>query len=185
MPRNKAPTEPWRSFLSELDACLTGEVELRCFGGFVVAQHYGLGRETSDIDFVAAITESCADDLEQLAGMHSGLHRKYRVYLQHVGISTPPSDYAGRLTPMFPNAPWKRLKLLALDATDLALSKLERNAERDRDDFLRLARAGLLDLVAFKERYFEEVRPYMLGNLAWHDKTVELWLAMAATPLPP
>ena len=109
MPRNKAPTEPWRSFLSELDACLTGEVELRCFGGFVVAQHYGLGRETSDIDFVAAITESCADDLEQLAGMHSGLHRKYRVYLQHVGISTPPSDYAGRLTPMFPNAPWKRL----------------------------------------------------------------------------
>jgi hypothetical protein len=86
---------------------------------------------------------------------------------------------------MFPNAPWKRLKLFALDATDLALSKLERNAERDRDDFLRLARAGLLDLVAFKERYFEEVRPYMLGNLAWHDKTVDLWLAMVSTPLPP
>src|SRR5258706_14333905 len=48
------PAEPWRSFLRELDACLTGQVELRCFGGFVVAQHYGLGRETSDIDFVAA-----------------------------------------------------------------------------------------------------------------------------------
>ena len=24
---------PWRSFLRELDACLTGRVELRCFGG--------------------------------------------------------------------------------------------------------------------------------------------------------
>src|SRR5258708_20478573 len=79
------PAEPWRSFLRELDACLTGQVELRCFGGFVVAQHYGLGRETSDIDFVAAITESRADDLEHLAGMHSRLHRKYRLYLQHVG----------------------------------------------------------------------------------------------------
>jgi hypothetical protein len=67
------PGEPWRSFLRELDACLTGQVELRCFGGFVVAQHYCLGRETSDIDFVAAITASPADDLERLAGMHSGL----------------------------------------------------------------------------------------------------------------
>ena len=36
------PTEPWRSFLREFDTCLTGQVELRCFGGFVVAQHYGL-----------------------------------------------------------------------------------------------------------------------------------------------
>jgi hypothetical protein len=179
------PAEPWRSFLRELDACLTGQVELRCFGGFVVAQHYGLGRETSDIDFVAAITESRADDLEHLAGMHSRLHRKYRLYLQHVGIATPPSDYAQRLTHMFPKAPWTRLKLFALDATDLALSKLERNAERDRDDFLRLARAGLLDLEAFKGRYFEEVRPYLLGNLPWHDKTVELWLTMASTPQQP
>jgi hypothetical protein len=77
MSRDKVPVEPaepWRSFLSDLDASLTGEVELRCFGGFVVAQHYGLGRETSDIDFVAAITESRADDLEQIAGMRSRLH---------------------------------------------------------------------------------------------------------------
>jgi len=103
------------------------------------------------------------------------------LYLQHVGIATPPCDYAHRLTPMFPNAPWTRLKLFALDATDLALSKLERNAERDREDFLRLVRAGLLNLDAFKARYFEEVRPYMLGNLPWHDKTVELWLSMASS----
>ncbi len=176
------PAEPWRSFLRELDAGLTGQVELQCFGGFVVAQHYGLGRETSDIDFVAAIAESPADDLERLAGLHSGLHRKYRLYLQRVAIATPPSDYARRLTPMFPNAPWTRLKLLALDATDLALSKLERNAERDREDFLHLARAGLLNLEAFKGRYLEEVRPYLLGNLAWHDKTLELWVKIASIP---
>jgi hypothetical protein len=62
------------------------------------------------------------------------------------------------------------------------LTKVERNAERDREDFLRLARAGLLDLKAFKERYFEEVRPFLLAKLEWHDKTVELWLEMAAAP---
>ncbi len=162
---------------------LTREVKLQDAQnrlGFVVAQHYGLGRETSDIDFVTAITESRADDLEHLAGMHSGLHRKYRLHLQHVGIAKPPCDYAQRLTRMFPNAPWARLKLFALDATDLALSKLERNAERDRQDFLRHVRAELVNLDAFKTRYFAEVRPYMLGYLPWHDKTLELWLSMAS-----
>lgn len=175
------PTEPWRSFLREFDTCLTGQVELRCFGGFVVAQHYGLGRQTSDIDFVSAVTESPADDIEHLAGLHSALYRKYRLYLQYVGISTPPADYARRLTRMFPDAPWAQLKLFAFDATDLALSKLERNADRDREDFLRLAGAGLLDLEKFKARYFDEVRPYMIGNQGWHDKTLDLWLKMASS----
>jgi hypothetical protein len=46
---------------------------------------------------------------------------------------------------MFPDESWNRLRLLALDPTDIALSKLERNADRDRDDVLRLARAGLVD----------------------------------------
>jgi hypothetical protein len=42
--------EPWRSFLRELDGLLKGPVELRCLGGFVITQQYGIGRETSDID---------------------------------------------------------------------------------------------------------------------------------------
>jgi len=174
------PPEPWRSFLQELDAILKGHVELRCFGGFVVSQHYGLGRETSDIDFVDAIVDSHADDLDQLAGMRSELHRRYGVYLQRVAIATPPCDYVHRLIPMWPNAPWTRLKLVALDATDLALSKLERNVERDREDFLRLVRAGFVNLQVFRTRYLDEVRPYMLGNIPWHDKTLELWLKIAA-----
>jgi hypothetical protein len=71
------------------------------------------------------------------------------------------------------------LSLFALDATDIALSKLERNVERDREDFLRLARAGFIDRQVLKDRYFEELRPYLLSRLSWHDKTLELWLEMA------
>lgn len=37
-----APAEPWRSFLRELDELLTAPVELRCLGGFVVTQQYGI-----------------------------------------------------------------------------------------------------------------------------------------------
>ena len=185
MPREKVdvaaaePAEPWRSFLRDLDAALKGSIELRCLGGFVVAQHYGIGRETADIDFLAAVAQSSEDDIETLAGLGSVLHRRYRVYVQRVGVATPPSGYADRVARMFPAATWKRLKLFALDATDLALTKLERNAERDREDVLRLAQAGLLNPRDLKDRYVNELRPYLLGKQAWHDKTLELWIEMA------
>jgi len=63
------PPEPWRSFLGELDGLLTGSVELRCLGGFVVTQQYGIGRETSDIDFLSVIAQSPDDNIEKLAGL--------------------------------------------------------------------------------------------------------------------
>jgi hypothetical protein len=149
-PAAAEPAEPWRSFLKALDERLKGRVELRCLGGFVVTQHYGIGRATSDIDFFTAIAQLPEDDVEALAGLGSELHRKFRLYVQHVGIAILPSDYASRLTRMFPSASWKRLKLFALDPADLALSKLERNAQRDREDVLRLARAGYLNREVLK-----------------------------------
>ena len=66
-----------------------------------------------------------------------------------------------------------------MDATDVALSKLERNADRDREDVVRLARAGHLDPRVLRERYFEELRPYLLSKIPPHDKTLDLWIEMA------
>lgn len=176
--RNGAPPEPWHAFLRELDERLTEPVELHCIGGFVVSLHYGVGRQTSDIDFLNVVPHAPADDLEAIAGLQSELHRKHRLYIQRVTIATAPADYVSRLERMFDSAGWKRLSLSAMEAHDLALSKLERNGERDRDDVLRLARAGLLDARTFKIRYEEELRPYLIGNADWHDKTARLWLEM-------
>ncbi len=172
------PPEPWHSFLRELDERLTDAVELHCIGGFVVSLHYGIGRQTSDIDFLNVVPRVPADDLEAIAGLQSELHRKYRLYVQRVTIAVAPADYVSRLEPMFASAGWQRLSLFALEAHDLALSKLERNAERDRDDVLRLARAGLLNAGTLKTRYEEELRPYLIGRVDWHDKTAQLWLDM-------
>jgi len=159
---------------------LATKVELHCLGGFVVAQQYGVaGRETADIDFLAARIEPRSVDLEALAGMHSPLHRKFKLYLQHVTVVTPPCNYESRLVQMYPAAPWRHLKLLALDATDLALTKLERNNDRDRDDFQRLAKAGLIDRSILQQRYAEELRPYLLARHDWHDQTIALWTAIA------
>jgi len=48
--RSEAPAEPWRSFLSELDALLDQSGDLHCIGGFVISQYYGFARETADLD---------------------------------------------------------------------------------------------------------------------------------------
>ncbi len=176
--QGNSPPGPWSDFLEEVDGQLTGTLALHCLGGFVVTQLYGIGRATSDIDYLIAATRVKNVRLEEIAGMQSPLHRRYGLYMQHVGIATVPADYAGRLVRMFPGAIWKHLTLYALEANDLALSKLERNAERDREDVLNLARAGHLNREILRDRYWEELRPYFLSRQEWHDKTLDLWIDM-------
>jgi hypothetical protein len=63
------PPEPWRSFLQDFDARLKGTVALRCLGGFVVTLQYGIGRGTSDIDFLSVTAMSAEDNVEVLGGL--------------------------------------------------------------------------------------------------------------------
>ena len=67
------------------------------------------------------------------------------------------------------------LRLLALDPYDLALAKLERNIQRDRDDVKYLARNIPFDLDILKDRYQKELRR-LLGNPRREDLTLKLWL---------
>ena len=85
-----------------------------------------------------------------------------------------PEDYEERLTEMFPQA-FRHLRLFALDPYDLALSKLERNIQRDRDDVRFLARTIPFDLEILQERYRKELR-WQLGNPDREDLTLRLWI---------
>jgi hypothetical protein len=168
------PPEPWRSFFAEVDAHLTEDVDLHCCGGFVVTQLYGVARTTSDVDFLCVVP-NVQPELTEIAGKGSPLHRKHKVYLDAVTVATPPEDYEQRLVPMFPGS-WTHLRLHALEAHDVALSKLERNFERDRDDVQHLARAGHLNREILRERYYKELRPNLLAHEDRCDLTLELWL---------
>ena len=77
---------------------------------------------------------------------------------------------------MFPNA-YQHLRLMAVDPYDLALSKLERNGQKDRDDVRFLARSVPLDLDILKQRYQTELR-WQLGVPEREDLTLKLWLEM-------
>ena len=164
MPRIEEPPEPWRSFFAEIDGRLSEQIQLHCCGGFVVTQLYGVARTTSDVDFIGVVP-NVQRDLTEIAGKGSPLHRKYKVYLDAVTVATPPEDYEELLISMYAGA-WVHLRLEALEAHDLALSKLERNIDRDRDDVRQLARAGHLKPEILRARYYNELRPNLLAREA-------------------
>jgi hypothetical protein len=61
MPQPEALTEPWFSFLRELDNIAAEPVRLDCIGGFVVTMLYGLDRPTADVDVLEIAPQSAAD----------------------------------------------------------------------------------------------------------------------------
>ncbi len=168
------PPEPWNSFLRDIDEFADEPTELHLLGGFVVTVLYGLSRPTQDIDALTA--KRLTHELLKYAGKGSPLHKKHDVYLDPVGVVTTPEDYADRLTEAFAGQ-YNNLTLLALDPYDIALTKIERNSARDREDVKHLARTVPFDLDVLKHRYHNELRIY-LGNPAREDLTLKLWVEM-------
>ncbi len=170
----EAVPEPWFSFLEELDKIATLPVRLHCIGGFVVTMRYGLSRSTADVDVLEIAPLSAARAFSQVAMQGGELHRKYGIYLDLVTVVQPPYEYESRLQEMFAGT-FQNLHLMALDPYDLALTKLERNIERDRNDVRYLARTIPFDLNLLRERYQKELRPD-LGNPKREDLTLQLWI---------
>ncbi len=166
--------EPWRAFLHEVDEQLDQEVSLHCSGGFVVSMRYGLERPTGDIDFLAIVPPEAMRGVLSLAGKGSALHGKHKLYLDHFGMLDYPENYDQRLTEMFAGT-FRFLRLWALDPYDLALTKLQRNSPRDREDVRLLAETIPLDLATLRTRYESEMRPY-LANAGREDLTLTLWI---------
>jgi hypothetical protein len=72
-------------------------------------------------------------------------------------VAKVPENYEDRLSEIFPRV-FKHLRLLGLDPYDLALSKRERNIQRDRDAVKHLAKTVPFDLEVLKRRYQKELR---------------------------
>ena len=166
--------QPWRAFLTELDGLTAFDVALHCLGGFVVTACYGSPRTTGDLDVLLVFPANTQTTLLNLSGPNSELHRKHGVCLDVVAVATYPENYDQLLTEVFQGT-CQHIRLFALDPYDLALAKLERNLQRDRDDVEYLAQAVPLDLSILRSRYNEEMRPY-LGRPEREDITLQLWI---------
>jgi hypothetical protein len=165
----------WSKFLSEIDRTLTEPVELHCLGGFVMTLLYGLSRSTSDIDYIEIVPPAARRQIQAIAGIGSDLHKKFGLYLEHVGVADLPESYSERLVELFPGR-FRHLRIFALEPHDLALSKLTRNSPIDQEDVQYLAQTGRLDSVTLRTRYQDEMKSRVIGPEERHDLTMELWL---------
>jgi hypothetical protein len=166
---------PWAEFLEELDNLLDEAFELGCIGGFAAVAGYGLLRSTNGLDCCSVIPHSRVNDLDRLAGPSSVLARKHKVHLHYAAVASIPESYDERMTEILPGR-FKNIRLLIPDPYDLVLSKLTRNAERDREDVAYLAKTRHLDPEILRERYTNELRPILIGDLKTHDQTLEFWI---------
>jgi hypothetical protein len=71
-------TEPWLSFLREVDRVMGQAVVLHCLGGFVMAVLWELPRPTGDIDFIEAAPTDAASEVLGIAGQGAELASRYR-----------------------------------------------------------------------------------------------------------
>ena len=166
--------EPWKSFLAEIDDALDQDVDLHCLGGFVGKILYDFDRETSDVDILPVPNNSEIRSALSLGIKGSKLHKKYKIHLEVVGIAPVPQDYEQRLIDIY-SGTFKHLRLFGLDPYDLALTKIERNSQRDRDDVKHLARAVPFDLKVLRKRFEVELKPD-LGNPDRETRTLQLWI---------
>lgn len=167
--------ERWRGFLRELDVGLVAPTEVHCLGGFVVTLLYGVARDTGDLDALAVLPREQRGPLLELAGLGSSLSRKYKVFLEQVGVADYPEEYESRLVSLWPGF-LSRLNLRALEIHDVALAKLSRNNNKDQFDIRQLAQQGHLNPDVLRERYYRELRSYLIGPVERHDLTLKLWV---------
>ena len=164
----------WRAFLEDLDAMLDAPVIVHCIGGFVLVANYGATRTTKDIDYLFEFSET-GRDLQSIAGEGTLLAKKHGVYVQRVTVACYPEDYETRIEEIFPGE-LRNLRLMALDAYDLILTKLDRNNDNDRADAKFLASKLKLEGAVFRERYVKEFRPNFVGDDKKLDLTFKLWM---------
>ena len=182
MSSSALPPEPCHSFLAEIDAALADPVFLNCIGGFALTVHYGMSRTTADVDLLEVPAAVLAGPLLTLGRECGPLHRKYKLYVDPVTVAFFPDNYEDRLTEIFAGA-YKNLRIRVLDPYDVALTKLGRNNQRDRDDVRFLARSIPLDIETLKDRYLVELRWQFEDGLRYGpryraDRDIDEWIEM-------
>lgn len=177
MPTKEIP-EPWLSFLKEIDESLDTEISFHCFGGFAITMLFGLPRETSDVDVVGAIVRDRQNELQAIAGKGSSLHNRHKVYLDLVGtIAVIPDGYEDRLIELKTTS-LNHIRLYAMEPHDIILAKLGRDAPKDVQDAMHLAKVAELDTELLRLRFLSELRPYVIGPPEREDGKLNYWIRM-------
>ncbi len=62
---------------------------------------YGFSRPTGDLDVLEIIPQAAGLTMLELGMRGAPLHKKYKIYLDRVGVAKVPDEYESRLTEIF------------------------------------------------------------------------------------
>jgi hypothetical protein len=96
--------------------------------------------------------------------------------IDSVTVADVPERYEERLVDAYPGE-FRNFRVRVFERHDLALAKLGRNQDYDREDVRRLAQGPGLHGAVLEKRYRDELR-WRLGNPEREDLTLKLWLEM-------
>jgi len=144
-------------FLGCLDTHLSQPTELIMIGGAAASLAYGIDRTTTDIDITE--TTSGFEEALRLARQETGLN----VPFQQVGIWDGPYCFEDRLEVV--DLKLRKLRVLVPEKHDLALMKVVRGQENDRDAIRQIAGKMGLDEKTLVDRFTREMT-HVIGNPA-------------------
>jgi hypothetical protein len=165
----KADPDYWRAFaelMSRIEAGLgdyKGPAVPVYVAGGAASHIYTGSRLSADIDATLGRRLLLPDDLQVMYKAEDGKHRTLyfdRQYNDTLGLMHEDA-HADSLSIDVPGVNRKRLDVRILSPVDLAVSKLARYADPDREDISALARAGLLDPRQLRKRAEEALKGYI------------------------
>lgn len=163
--------EIFKELFADLDRAwrlpIEGRIQLRIIGSaaLMLATGYSRGTKDSDILETAEISGGVKLELLRLAGRDSALAVKYHLYLDVVAGGLPFLPQ----TPIFTHVKFPGLKnfeVLALDVTDVVVSKLMRYSANDVSDIRAMAELGLLRPERLTERFQAAVDAFSMDARA-------------------
>jgi hypothetical protein len=157
-------SEELRTFLAAVDRHLRGRATIKILGGSGLLLAYNLDRTTRDIDVFETELAKLLPAIEK-AVAETGLD----IPISPAGgaVGDWPYNSHDRLIRLMPEL--KRLKVLTLEAHDLALSKAVRAWEKDLAMIRDLHQIHPLDLQTLLQRYIVE-----MSHAIGHPKTLDL-----------
>ena len=179
--RRFSPSEI-ETFLFAVDDALEDRARLTVIGGSALTLGYAVEVFTNDID-------TYSSDLERVNRAAAVARKKSElpIPLANSSIAQVPSGFEQRLKRVLPSL--QRLEVWVLDPYDLAVSKLLRGDEHDRQQLVALHEQVQFDKTALVSRFMELMADYVGDptepRWALFHFVDELWGELAALPFKP
>ena len=134
----------------------TGRTALRLIGStaLFLQTPYVRGTKDSDVLEMQDLTRETKDRLLKLAGPHTLIHKRRKIYLDIVGNGIPFMPWPPRWHPVaaFDGA-LRNFEVSVLDVVDVAVSKLKRLHDDDRIDIAAMVELDLVPHATLIERF--------------------------------